>query len=277
MSSKNIQEKNIMAVTFSPEEVTQFEREVWSRCAKRYMDTFGILTNEAVPSLLDAADIADGTRVLDVGTGPANAAAEVRKRGGVVIGIDFSTAMLTEARQRYPDIEFKEANADRLPFADGEFDAVISNLAVHHMGRPRRFLTEARRVLRSDGKIAFTVWGDPARLEAFGLFFAAMESHGDPAVLPHGPLFGVSEFDTFRRMVRDAGFRDSQVRELNIVWKMSSIDTYLDGFTDWANLNVLPSPTREAIAADIRQAAKAYESGGKLAIPNPVILVSATR
>lgn len=266
-----------MTTTFSPDEVTQFERATWSRCAKRYMDTFGVLTDEAIPALLEAANITKDSRVLDVGTGPGNAAGAAQERGGVVIGIDFSSAMLAEARQRHPDIEFKEANADDLPFKGGEFDAVISNLAVHHMGRPQQFLTEARRVLRDGGKLAFTVWGDPAKLAAFGLFFAAMETHGDPAVLPHGPLFGVSDFETFHEMLQKAGFRDLNVRELDISWRLSSMESYLSGFEDWANLDALPDALRSAIETDVRTAANHFKHNGEYVIPNPVILVSATR
>ncbi len=266
-----------MTTTFSPDEVTRFEREVWSRCARRYMETFARLTGEAVPDLLDAAGVADGSRVLDVGTGPGNTAAQARQRGAAVIGIDFSAAMLAEARQRHADIEFKEANAEDLPFKDSEFDAVVSNLAVHHMGRPGQFLSEARRVLRDGGRIAFTVWADPAKLLAFGIFFAAVEAHADPVDLPHGPLFGVSEFDEFRAMARGAGFKDARVRQIDAVWRMPSIDSCIDGFADWANLNAFPSATRNAIEEDVRSAAAAYADGDGLAIPNPVILVSATR
>ncbi|MCI0712978.1 MAG: class I SAM-dependent methyltransferase [Chloroflexi bacterium] len=266
-----------MTTTFSPDEVTQFEHAVWSRCAKRYMDTFGVLTSEAIPALLDAANISEGSRVLDVGTGPGNAAGAVQERGSVVIGIDFSTAMLAEARQHYPDIEFKEANAADLPFKDGEFDAVISNLAVHHLGRPQQFLTEARRVLHDGGKVAFTVWADPTKLAAFGLFFAAMENHADTAELPHGPLFGVSDFNAFHKLLQEAGFRDSSVRELDIAWRLSSMESYLNGFEDWANMDALPNTLRKAIEADVRKAADTFKHNGEYVIPNPVILVSATR
>lgn len=266
-----------MTPVFTPEEVTNFEREVWSRCARGYVDSFGALTGEAIPDLLDAAEVGNGSRVLDVGTGNGMTAAGVRQRGGTVIGIDFSAAMLVEARQRHPEIEFKESNADELPFPDNEFDAVVSNFAVHHMGQPQQFLKEARRVLHNGAKIAFTVWAAPEKLEAFGLFFAAVGKHLGEADLPHGPLFGVSDFDVFHDMVRDAGFRDSRVVGLEIDWRMKSIDSFWNGFSDWANLDAVPKDSRAAIEADVRQGSNAYRSNGELVIPNPGILVSAIR
>ena len=54
------------------------------------------------------------------------------------------------------------------------------------------------------------------KLEAFGLFFGAMERQGLAGELPHGPLFGVSDFDIYQGMLAAAGFRDPMVRELAI-------------------------------------------------------------
>jgi SAM-dependent methyltransferase len=82
---------------------------------------------------------------------------------------------------------------------------VLANLTVHHLGDPDKFLTEAFRILRPGGRLAFTVWAEIAKLEAFGLFFGAVEEHGNPDDLPHGPLFGMSDFAVFRSMVEKTG------------------------------------------------------------------------
>jgi SAM-dependent methyltransferase len=263
--------------TFDPQDVARFEHEVWSRCAPGYVESFGALTAEAIPALLDAAGVARGSRVLDVGTGPGLVAAAAVTRGAEAIGSDFSEAMLAEARRRYPEIEFRQAPADDLPFAGGTFDAVVSNLVVHHLGRPERALREAHRVLRPGGRVGFTVWGDPAKLAAFGLFFAAVAAHLGAAELPHGPLFGVSDPDVFRRLVGEAGFRDAAVRELPIAWRTTSADTLLAGFGDWAQMDTWPAAGRAAVEADVRAGARAYEADGLLTIPNPVILVTGVK
>jgi SAM-dependent methyltransferase len=199
------------------------------------------------------------------------------ERGAEAVGIDFSEAMLTEARRRYSSIEFRHASAESLPFSEAEFDAVVSNFVVHHLGRPEKTLEEAFRVLRKGGRVAFTVWGDLSKLEAFGLFFSAVEEQGCSEELPHGPLFGMSDFEVFHRMVRGAGFRASSVSELPIAWRMPSIDSLLAAFRDWANLDALPDNVRSAIEAAVRNKAKSYESEGVLTIPNPAILVSAAK
>ena len=157
-----------MQPTPDPDVVTAYEHETWSRCAATYVDSFAELTSATIEPLLDAAVVSAGSRVLDLGTGPGLVAAAIRSRQGIPIGIDFAESMVSEARRRYPDIEFREANAESLPFADGAFDAVVGNFVFHHLARPDRVLAEAHRVVRDSGKIALTAWADPSKLAAFG-------------------------------------------------------------------------------------------------------------
>ena len=109
-----------METLHDPDTVESFERATWSRCARGYMEGFGPLVSEAISPLLDAAAVSEGSRVLDVGTGPGVVAAAVRERGGTPVGLDFSADMLKEARTRYPEIEFQEGDAASLSFGHDE-------------------------------------------------------------------------------------------------------------------------------------------------------------
>ncbi len=262
---------------FDPEEVTRFENATWSRCAETYLHGFGALVRETIVPLLDEVKVRDGDRVLDVGTGPGLVAAAAAERGADVVGIDFSEAMVTEARRHYPGLTFQHARAESLPFEDGRFDAVVGNFVLHHAARPEDVLREAFRVLRRGGRVGFTVWAEPSKLEAFGLFFAAVEEHAGSAELPHGPLFGVSDFEVFHGMVRSAGFGESSVRELPIAWRTSSIDPYVASFCDWANLEAFPKKVRDGIEATVRERAALYRSGNVFVLPNPAILIAAVK
>lgn len=266
-----------MEKLIDPEEVARFENATWSRCASGYMDGFGALVGEAILPLLDEVKVSTGDRVLDVGTGPGLVAAAAAGRGADVVGVDFSEAMLAEARRLHPKIEFRRASAESLPFEDGAFDAVVGNFVLHHSGNPDKVLKEAFRVLRDDGRVGFTVWADLSKLEAFALFFAAVGEHAGTAELPHGPLFAVSDFQVFHQMLRDAGFRDSSVRELQTVWRMHSIDSFLAAFRDWAQLDAFPNDVRDRIEATVRERATAFRSGDILEMPNPAILLSAAK
>jgi len=262
---------------FDAEEVARFEKATWSRCAKGYTDGFGALVVEGIGPLLDEVKVSGGDRVLDVGTGPGLVAAEAAERGADLVGIDFSDCMLAEARRLHPEIEFRTGSAEALPFGDSKFDAVVGNFVLHHSGQPDKVLKEAFRVLRPDGRMGFTVWADLSKLEAFGLFFASVEEHAGVAELPHGPLFGVSDFAVFHEMTRDAGFRDSSVKELQIAWRTHSIDSFLAAFRDWANLEAFPNDVRYAIEGTVRERAGVYRRGDSFTMPNPAILMSAVK
>jgi len=260
-----------------PDTVQSFEHATWSRCASGYMEGFGPLVSEAIAPLLDAGKVGEGSHVLDVGTGPGVVAAVVRERGGTPVGLDFSEDMLNEARTRYPEIEFREGDAAALSFEDDEFDAVVANFVVHHMARPQESLVEARRVLRDGGSLAFTVWADPTKLAAFGVFLAAVEEHVGVAELPHGPLFGVSEFDAFRDLVAAAGFRDCQVEEIEIAWRTPTLDTLLAAFSDWAAIETFPEDVRARIFESALVNGSEFQRDGQFVMPNPAILVSAVK
>ena len=148
---------------------------------------------------------------------------------------------------------------------------------LHHVGQPDAVLREAFRVLRRGGRFGFTVWADPSTLEAFGLFFAAVEEHAGSAELPHGPLFGVSDFAVFHDMARRAGFRDSSVSHVPIAWRTASLGPYLAAFRDWANLDTLSNEVRDRIENSMRKGAESYWSGNAFVMPNPAILVAGVK
>ena len=79
-----------------------FEHAGWQRAAAYYADTFGTLTVQATEPLLDAAAVAPARALLDVASGPGYVAAAAAARGATVVGLDFSTLMVEEARRRYP-------------------------------------------------------------------------------------------------------------------------------------------------------------------------------
>ena len=96
--------------------------------------------------------------ILDIGCGPGYVSAAAAERGANPIGLDFSREMIAIAKKMFPNIEFREGDAQNLPFADASFDRVVANFALLHLAEPERACAEAQRVLKAGGKFGFTIW-----------------------------------------------------------------------------------------------------------------------
>ncbi len=103
-----------------------------------------------------------GERVLDVATGTGWTSRRVADHGAKVTGIDIAEGMLAAAREiageRSLDIDYRLADAEALPFADGEFDAVISTCGVMFAGNREAAAAELARVCRKGGRLALMTW-----------------------------------------------------------------------------------------------------------------------
>ncbi len=138
------------------------QRRTWAGQADAYAASFAKLCAYPVPGLLDAAAVRENARILDVGTGTGTAAAVACERGAKVTAVDAESGMVARAALAAPEADVRLAALPRLPFADDQFDAVVGNFVLNHVGRPRDAQREIRRVTRPGGRTAVTIWAVPA-------------------------------------------------------------------------------------------------------------------
>lgn len=130
-------------------------------------------------------------RVLDLSTGTGWTSRVVARRGATVTGADIATELLDVARDRALEeglpIEYVVGDAERLPFEDGEFDAVVSTFGVMFATRPEAAAAELSRVCRKGGRIALTTWlADSTLFRMFELMKRYMPAASGPA--PRSPF-----------------------------------------------------------------------------------------
>lgn len=148
------------------------------------------------PRLVETCGIEAGDRVLDVAAGTGNAAIEAAKTGAGVIASDLTPELFEAGRARAEaagvELEWVEADAEALPFGDGEFDTVISSIGVMFAPQHEAAAGELVRVCRPGGTIGLLSWTSEGMI---GALFRAMGPFA-PAPPPGAqppPLWGVEE------------------------------------------------------------------------------------
>ena len=273
-----------MPEPIDPEAFRDFEYAGWQKFARGYHDNFAKLTTQVIGPLLDAVNVGEGVRALDIATGAGYAAAAAAERGAVVIGVDFSEVQVAMAREQYPKIAFREGDAEALPFDDESFDVVTINFGMLHFPQPERAVAEANRVLRAGGRIGFTVWATPAHAKGFAIVLRAIEEHGDSNVpLPPGPpFFRFSDSDECRRVLTEGGFEQLEFTQVAQIWRFPSPHGFFKAFHEGtprtgALLRAQHAEVLETIRMAIVEAASAYETKGIIEIPMPAVLASAIK
>jgi len=130
--------------------------------------------------VVDTARIRPGERVLDVACGTGVLARVALARTGphgLVCGLDPSHGMLTIARGLAPAIAWQHGSAEAMPFADQDFDVVLSQFGLMFFADRRQALREMLRVLLPGGRMVVAVWDALAEHPGYAAFVAVVERH----------------------------------------------------------------------------------------------------
>ena len=226
-----------------------------------------------VPSLLAAAEVRAGDRVLDVATGTGEAATMAIRavgRTGMVVGADISAMMLAAARARLSD-SFRAVTADgqALAFRDASFDAVVCQLGLMFFPEPTRGLAEFRRVLSNGACAAVCVISSPDRAPMWGPLAEALSRYLPDQSAAFHLGFALADGRRLEHMFMATGFRDVRVTAETRHGAIASFDEY------WAAVEAgtgqmplayltLSEASRRAVREEVRTKLLPYVSEGRL-------------
>src|SRR5437660_5752490 len=258
------------------EAFSKVESEGWERVAGKYDSAWASSTRQFIPPLLDSAEVTGSMVVLDVGCGPGYVAGAAAERSATSRGLDFSREMVAIAQKKFPHIEFREGDAQNLPFPDATFDRVLANFALLHLPDPEWACAEAYRVLKDGGKFGFTVWAPPEENPYAKMIDDAIQANADLEVdLPAGPphyLF--SSREEFRRVLERVGFNgESMIVKLHTIrWNVPSTRYPFAARRDAGvrTAGLLARQTSEklrAIQLAIEESVRRYAEGDRFSIP----------
>jgi len=217
-----------------------------------------------------------GDRVLDAacGTGIVTRVA-VQRWGnlGKIVGIDLNPDMLDVARANTPatgvPIEWRQGDLCALPFPHGSFDVVLCNQGLQYAPDTLAALREIRRVLVSDGRLAFTVWSASPYMAALA---DALIRHVSPEVAASSlAALTLSDAVIVRQLVDNAGFRVIEMQVLEFRERMpASAEAVLERLarSPYAeDVTGVQADARMALGQEVGAALQAYRDGDEFVIP----------
>ena len=234
--------------------------------------------------LVDSADLHAGMRVLDVATGSGNAAIAAARLGATVEGVDYVPALLERGRLRAAaegyDIRFVEGDAEALPYADGEFDAVTTIFGSMFAPDHRQAAAELLRVTRPGGTIAIASWTPEGFI---GQMFKTVGKHVPPPAGVASPILWGTE--AHLRGLFGGGISSLSVAERTFTWRFTSAQALVDTFRTWYGPTVkafaaLDEAARPALEADLVALVESFDrlaADDSIAVPATYLEAVAVR
>ena len=182
--------------------------------------------------LCEAMDLRAGQRVLDVAAGNGNVTLAAARRWCNVVSTDYVGALLERGRARVAadglSVEFREADAEALPFDDASFDAVVSTYGVMFTPNQDRAAAELVRVCKRGGKIGLANWTPEGFI---GRLFKTLGGHVPPPPTAKSPLL----WGTEARLKDMFGASSSDIRaeRRNFVFRYRSAEHFVDFFRSY--------------------------------------------
>ena len=251
-------------------------------------------TRGATEAILEAAQLRSGVRVLDLACGvgdPALSIAAGVAPSGRVTATDLGPGMMSLAeelarKKGLSNIDFREANAESLPFADASFDVLTCRFGIMFFPDLGKALRECLRVLKPGGRAAFVAWGkkeQPFFTTTAGIILNRVPVPPPPPD-PDGPSpFMFGERDRLRRALESAGFANVHEEDRIIPGRWSgSVEEYWEQFTEVAApfrplLDQLTPEQRAQARAESLLAVKKFWDGHEINLPLEIVIGSATR
>ncbi|MEV7010247.1 methyltransferase domain-containing protein [Streptosporangium sp. NPDC051022] len=218
----------------------------------------------------DLLDLPGGATVVDVGCGAGRAVDELNEQGVQAIGVDPSEEMISVARRRRPDADFRLGDAHHVPLADGEVAGYRADKVFHELADPGKALEEARRVLAPGGRIvligqdwdAFLIDSDDPRLTR-----TIVHARADQVTNPRAAR-------RYRNLLLDAGFEHVALEIHTGVFTDATMLPLLTGIAESARAARAITAEEEAGWADEQ---RRRAEAGRMFLALPIFVASAVR
>jgi ubiquinone/menaquinone biosynthesis C-methylase UbiE len=258
--------------------------QVTSSAAEFYDEFFvPALFGEWALRVVAAAELRPGMRVVDVACGTGVATLEAHAAvspGGTVVGVDLNPDMLAVARRKSDEVEWREGEAEALPFGAASFDAAISQFGLMFFSEKKAALGEMWRVLRPRGRLVVAVWGALEDTPGYTAMTSLLSRlfGDDIADLLRSP-YSLGDSELLTLLLRSAGVADAEVRSVAGEARFPSIRAWVEcDVRGWTLADKLDDTELELLVAEAEKELDRFvASDGSVVFAHPALLVTATK
>jgi trans-aconitate methyltransferase len=198
--------------------------------SRLYDESFAIITQLGA-SVIELLAPRPGERIIDLGCGTGALTAEIAAAGAEVVGIDASEAMITRARELYPQLRFKVARGEDFA-VEAPVDAVFSNAALHWMSPPEAVVASIARALEPGGRFVAEMGGSGNIATIVAAVHQALAEEGIPRERVRNPWYFPS-IGEYGSLLERAGF---EVRFMQLFDRPTPLDDCPNGIADWLRM-----------------------------------------
>jgi SAM-dependent methyltransferase len=195
--------------------------EGWGRRAAEFAYLIENLHWREYQHLLDQMGVGQGIRYLDIACGGGLAVRLACERGATATGLDASPRLTAIAAARSPGAVIKIGDMFHLPFANANFDVATSFRGI--WGNCLSALCEARRVVRTGGKVGLSFWGNQRRMEAYPLF-AVLGQTSQTERDNTGAMVNIGRPGIAEQLMTEAGLVPGTRTSLRLHWEFPDVE-----------------------------------------------------
>ena len=282
-------------MAFDPVAYKQAVKEEWERAAHgwhHWIPAINAWLNAATETMLDRANVKDGSRVIDIAAGDGGQSVAAAGRvgsSGEVLATDIAPefvklANAVASRMGLTQLKAEVMDAEDLTLPDDRFDAAISRLGLMYLPNLQTGLSEIKRVLRPGGRISAIVFTSAEKTPFFSIPVKMIrEKRGLPAPEPGQPgPFSLGAAGVLAGNFEAAGYRDVREQVIEAPLRFASANECVRWRREASGtmqqmLSGLDEEAKERIWSEVEEALRQFETPEGFESPCELLICSATK
>lgn len=231
--------------------------ELWGQAPQDWATLLEPMHRPLWETMLDAALVRSGTRILDAGCGGGGASVLAAERGALVSGLDAAAGMVQIARAHIPDGDFQVGDMENLPYEDNLFDVIFAANAIQYSANWVATLREFGRVCRPGGRIVAGLFGPPENVAFSTIWTAIRNTLPEPP--PGAGPFELSLPGKLESLFTEAGLNVLQNGEVDCPFLYPDFATFWQAHSSAGPFQrALRATAKEKLRLAIREAIEQY-------------------